>query len=281
MPFSELEGEVAVDNLVAAFGGVFFEAFDAAGEGAEEGLFLFEDDALYEFLLLLQFGELVSELADEGGDEGVQEGFGEAEEGVAVADGAAQYAAYDVAGLDVGRQLAVGDGEADGAQVVGADSHGDVGILVLAVDFAAFAGYLLDEGLEDVGVVVGAFALHDHAEALEAHAGVDVLGCQRLEAAVGLAVELHEHEVPYLDHLRVVFVDEVLSGHFGFLFGRADVDVYLRAGAAGALVSHLPEVVFFRATQYAVFADVGLPEVVGFGVHAETLFLVAAEDGDV
>jgi hypothetical protein len=64
------------------------------------------------------------------------------------------------------------------------------------------------------------FALHHAHEALEAHAGVDDVHGQFLERTVGLAVELHEHEVPYFDDLWVVFVDQVASG-FWLLLGRA------------------------------------------------------------
>ena len=52
-------------------------------------------------------------------------------------------------------------------------------------------------------------SLDDRDESLEAHATVDVLLGQRLEAAVGLAVELHEDQVPDLQHVGIVLVDEV------------------------------------------------------------------------
>ncbi len=128
--------------------------------------------------------------------------------------------------------------------MVGTDAHGDVGLLVVAVAFAAFGSDFLNEGLEDVGVVVGAFALHDHAEALEAHAGIDVLGFQGFKGAVGFAVELHEDEVPDFDDLGVVLVDEVFAGHFGFFLVGTNVDMDFGAGTAGTLVAHFPEVVF-------------------------------------
>ena len=139
----------------------------------------------------------------------------------------------------------------------------------------------MDERLEHVGVVVRALALHHHAETLEAHTGIDVLGFQRLQCAVGLAVELHEHKVPYLNDLRVVLVHKVFAGHLGLLFVGTNVDVYLRAGTARTLVAHLPEVVFLRAAQDAFLADVLLPEVVCLHVHLEALLLVASEDGDI
>lgn len=46
--------------------------------------------------------------------------------------------------------------------------------------------------------------LQDGGDALQAHAGVNMLRGQHLEAAVGLAVELDENVVPDLQHVRVV-----------------------------------------------------------------------------
>jgi hypothetical protein len=69
--------------------------------------------------------------------------------------------------------------------------------------------YFVEDGGEDVGVVVGAPVLDDGDEALEAHAGVDVLGGEGTERAVVLAVELDEDVVPDLEDIGVVLVDEV------------------------------------------------------------------------
>ena len=45
---------------------------------------------------------------------------------------------------------------------------------------------------------VSAAGLQDGHQALEAHPRVDTLGGQRPQLAAGLAVELHEDEVPHL-----------------------------------------------------------------------------------
>ena len=120
----------------------------------------------------------MTHLAHEGGDEAIEEGLGETEEGISVANSATQDATNNVARLYIGRQLTVGNRETDSPQMVGTDPHGDVGHLVVAVMLAALGGNFLNEGLEDIGVVVAAFALHDHAKAFEAHACVDMLGLQ-------------------------------------------------------------------------------------------------------
>ena len=139
-------------------------------------MLLFEDDALDKLLLADKFGILSAHLADKGVDKPVDEGLFETEESVAVADSTAQDSADDISGFGIAGQLPVGDAEADGTQVVGDDAHGNIGLLVLAVGAAGHVGNLLDKGLEDIGVVVGFLALHDHAEALESHACVDMFG---------------------------------------------------------------------------------------------------------
>ena len=72
--------------------------------------------------------------------------------------------------------------------------------------------------MEDVGRVVGWLlrkvgkalgVLDERTGAFKAHAGVDVLGGQVAEAAVGLCIVLNEDEVPDLDAEIGVHVDEL------------------------------------------------------------------------
>ena len=138
----ELEGVLAADELaVCCPFHTLVHQLDAAVEGAQEGHFFLADDVFDELLLL---GELRVGLAHIGYElwhELAQERFVQAEEGVAVADCAAQNPSDDVAGLDVGRELAVGDGEADGADVVRDYPHRNVGVVRLAVAVAAELTY--------------------------------------------------------------------------------------------------------------------------------------------
>ncbi len=136
--------------------------------------------------------------------------------------------------------------------MVGYHSHGHVDLTVLAVFLAAEGGYFINQWSEHVGIVVRCLALKRHAEAFKAHAGVDYLGGQRFKRAVGTAVVMHEHKVPYFDYLRVVVVDERCPGHLGALGIGAEVDVNLRAGAARTGVAHFPEIVVLVAVEYVV-----------------------------
>ena len=280
----EFEGILARDERLALAARALDDAVeqvDARGERAQERRLLLLDDLLDERLLRLQLGELATHLLDQPGHEFADRRLRKAEVGIAVAHGAAQDAADDIAGLDVRGQLPVGNREGDGAQVVGDHAHGDVDLLVLAVALARQRRDAADRRLEDIRIVVRLLALQDHAEALEAHARIDVARGQLLERAVGLAVELHEDQVPDLDHLRVAGIDHLAAGLRGDLGLVAQVVVDLRAGAARSRLAHLPEVVVLVAADDVILGQEAAPVVVGLLIEGHAVLLRALEDGGV
>ena len=150
-------------------------------------------------------------------------------------------------------------------------------------DYGQFGG-AADERDKEVGVVVADHALQDGGDAFESGSGVDGGLGQRVQDAVGAAVELHEDEVPDFDVAAALAGEFALSGgalgEFAVAGGDAHVVVDLRAGAAGAGVAHLPEVFLHAQFEDALGLDAGLePEVVGFVVARDAI--LSAEDGDV
>ncbi len=169
--------------------------------------------------------------------------------------------------------------------MIGDDAEGDVDLFLLGdgddvallvgfgqralVVLAAELGQFVEDGFEDVGVVVADLsgfevgevfrALDDAGEALEAHPGIDMLRRQRGEGAVGVGVVLDEDVVPDLDAARVAAIDELRAFTLAFLAqldgAGGEVDVDLGAGAAGAGVGHHPEVVLLVAVDDV---DVGI-----------------------
>ena len=109
------------------------EQRDALVECAQERVFFFLYHTLYEGLLGGQLGVGSAHFPHQCGNQLEEEGFLPVEEGVGVAHGAAQDAAYHIAGLGIAGQLAVGDAERYGAQMVGHYAHGHVGLFFLAV----------------------------------------------------------------------------------------------------------------------------------------------------
>ena len=214
---------------------------------------------------------------NEHGDKFVKECLFLVEEGVGITYGTAQDAADDVACLSISWQLTVGNREGYGADVVGNDAHSNVGLFLVAVFLAAEALYLVNHRLENVSVVVGVLALEGTYQTLEPHTGVDNVHRQRLQGTVSLAVELHEHDVPYLYDLWVVLVYQLSSGHLCLLLGGAAVKVYLRTGTAGTGVAHLPEVVVLVTINNMVLADVLAPVACRLVVAGKSFAVVALE----
>ena len=129
----EFEGVGSVDGALGGDGDEqVIHPAEALLEGAEEGLLLFAHDADDEVELLQQLGEYRGELFRQLRHESAEQGFAVVEVGMVVADRTPEDAAHYVARPRVGGQLPVGDGEADGADMVGNDTEGHVGTPVAA-----------------------------------------------------------------------------------------------------------------------------------------------------
>ena len=245
-------GTSLLDNTV--------EQTDTILQSAQETVLLLLHNLHDEILLSYEFGEGTAHLLCQSGNEGVHECLLLTQEGIAVAHCTAQDAADNVTSLGIGGQLTVGNAEGDGTQVVDDNTHGDVGLLALAVGDACLLSQGLDDGLEDVCVVVRLLALDGTHQTLEAHTGIDYIHAKGFEMAVGLAFELHEHDVPYLDDLWVVLVDKFTSGHLCLLLGRTAVQMNLGTGATRTCIAHFPEVVVLVAIDDVIGRDMLEPE---------------------
>ena len=155
---------------------------------------------------------------------------------VAVADRAADDPAQHVAAALAAGDHAVDDQERARADVIG--DHAQAGRQVVLRAGLAHRG--ADQVLEEVDLVVGVHVLQHRRQPLEAHAGVDRRLRQRVQHALVVAVELHEHEIPDLD--VAVALGFRRSGRAAPDLGAVVVED-LRARSARAGVGHLPEVV--------------------------------------
>ncbi len=165
--------------------------------------------------------------------------------------------------------------------MVGDDAHGDVGLFIGPVLLAGQGGDTADGGLENVGIVIGLLALENHAQTLETHAGVDVARRQLLQRPVGLAVELHEDEVPDLDDLRMALVDHLAAGYGGDFGLVAEVEVDFGTRPARTRLAHLPEIVVPVAADDVVLGQETPPIIVGLLVERHAVLLRTLEHGGV
>ena len=223
----------------------------AAVYRAGEALLLGADDLGDEALLVDEVRVGGAVLVDDRLADLVEEGLVHAEE-LAVARGAAQQAAQDVAAALVGGQHAVADEEGCGADVVGDDAQGDVVPVALAVVRTGELRDLVRDVHDGVDIEEAVHALADAGEALQSHAGVDVLLGQLGVVAVAVGVELGEDVVPDLDVAVAVAADG--AGGLAAAVFLAAVVVYLGAGAAGA-GAVLPEVVLLAEAVDALRGD--------------------------
>ena len=169
---------------------------------------------------------------------------------VRMAHGAAHDPAQHIAPALVGRQHAVGDQEAGGAQMVGDHPVRD-GVRSVRVH-AGGLGRGQDQRPHQVDVVIVVLALQHGGEPLQPHAGVDGGARQRNALLRSHLLELHEDQVPDLDEPVAVLVRAA---------GRAAGNVLavvvedFRAGAAGAGIAHRPEIVRGRDAQDAALGQ--------------------------
>ena len=153
----ECECLLAVDN--GAFLGtrcrdVTFEHRDTLVKSTQECVLFFFDDAYDEVALGYKFGICITHDLYEGVHQAVHKGALLSQESVCIAHGTAQYAANDISGLGIGRQLRIGYGESDSTGMVGDDAHGDVHALVLAILVSGQLGNLVYQRSEYIRVII-------------------------------------------------------------------------------------------------------------------------------
>ena len=196
----------------------------------------------------------------------------------AVPHRAAHDFAKHVAAEFVRRHHPVGNQEGGCARVIRDNAHRHVVRAHRAAIFLArHLSEFVEDGAEQIGVVIRLVALKDRGNALEAHAGVDRWCGQRLERAVGLPVELHEYVVPDFDIPAATALDTPADGLWAGDLVAAEV-INLRASPAWTRFAHLPEVVIRAKFRQMVLGDVLQPELPGLDVPRDAAFTF--EDGD-
>ena len=231
--------------LAVGSGDLVIQDSKAAVDGLVEAGFLVLDNLVNIFLLLNQLRICAAGLVDNGGSNIGHKRLVNAEQ-LAVTNGAAQQAAQNVAAALVGRDNAVADHHNGGADVVGDNAQGNIGLIAVAVVLAGDLGHLVGDVAHGVNVEQRANTLYHARQTLQTHAGVDVLLLQLRVVAVAVVVELGEYVVPYL-HVAVTVAADGAAGLAAAVLGAAVVvDLRARAARTGAM---LPEVVLLAEAE--------------------------------
>ena len=156
--------------------------------------------------------------------------------------------AQDITASLVGGHDTVDDQESGRTDVIGNDAQR----LGFKIRRAGRFGGRLDEMLKEVDLVIRMHALENRCEALEAHTGIDRRFRQGRHGPVGVAVVLHEDEVPDFD-VPVAILFRRAGRPAPDVFAMVEKD--FRAGATGAGITHGPEIVTLVAFSARLVAD--------------------------
>src|SRR5690606_5519731 len=196
-------------------------------------------------LLLNKFRKNLVELSRQKRYQTKQKCLFEIKVGIVIAHGPPQNASDYIARTCIGRQLAICNGKSYRADMVGQNTESNGSLAIASIIF--FIGDSFDfqnSPGEYIGIVVTAFILEHAHQPFKAQSGVDMFGREALERTVFQAIELHEHVVPYLNYLRMVGIYQIFSADGVSLSLGAAVDMDFAAWAAGACITHFPEIVF-------------------------------------
>ena len=108
---------------------------------------------------------------------------------------------------------------------------------------------MVDEGVDQVAIVIGFHTLHDGGDPFQTHAGIDVGRRQGVVVAVFVLVKLGEDQVPDLQ-VAVAVATGLAVGPAATLVG-AQIDVDFGTGTAGS-DADLPEIVLFAQAHNAL-----------------------------
>ena len=257
------------------------EQLDTGFECTQECFFLFFDNAFHQSLLSLQFGISTAHRIDERGQETIQESLTTVEESVTITHRTTQNTTNHITGFGIRRQLSIGDREGNGTDMVGNHAHSDIHFFILTVSLVAKCSDFFNNRLENVGIVIRSLALNSHTQTFEAHTGIDMTSGQRFQRSVGLAVELHEHEVPDFNYLRMTFVHQAKTVYQSAFAVGTKVDMNFRARTARTRIAHFPEVVVLVTINNTFFGKIFCPNSSSFVVTTQAFGGTSFEHGGI
>jgi len=143
--------------------------------------------------------------------------------------------------------------------MIGNNTHGRITLTALSVLYTGQIGNFIDQGTENIRVIIRSPVLGHHTQPLKTHACVDMLQGQRLKGAVFPPVILDKHQVPDFNHFRMILVHQQMPCRFFSFIIIPQIYMDFRARTAGTTVAHLPEIIFPCAEQYLFNRQIFFP----------------------
>ena len=156
------------------------DSFQSLLQCPQEALLLLVHHFADQFLLADELRKSGAHLFFQCRNEVIHEWLLQIEESEAIAHCAAQNPTDHVARTCIGRQLSVGNGKGNSANVVAHHTHGHIRIVVCAILYLRQVFHSPDERLENIRVVIRRFALKSHTKPFETHTRIHMLGGQFL-----------------------------------------------------------------------------------------------------
>ena len=140
---------------------------------------------------------------------------------------------------------------------------------------------MANKGNENIGIVIAGGTGHGPTEALKPHARIHVTSRQGLQSTIGHALKFHKDQVPELDHLGVVFIDQFpCIQRFAFFFTpQIHVDFGTRTARTG--IPHFPKIIFFVTRQNAILRNPLLPKIPGLMIRFQSLGGIPLKISDI
>ena len=231
----QTESSFTIQRITRKFCQLFIQQRQTALQSTSKLLFFSLQHLLNLRLLAFQVFTRRAHNVDQRTNQFVEEGFFRAEH-ITVTHCATNDTTQYITTVFIGRHYAIRDQERTRTNVVSDYAQRFIAQIGCASDFR----YRLDQRAEQVDVIVRVNVLQHRSNTLQTHTGIYRRLRQRFHRAIGLAVELHEDDVPDLNVAVAVFfrasrrappnVVAVIVEDFG-------------ARAARTSVTHLPEVV--------------------------------------
>ena len=121
------------------------------------------------------------------------------------------------------------------------------------------------------------FTLQGTNQTFKAHTCINHIHRQFFQRAVSFAVKLHKDQIPDLNYLWIIFIDQFTSGNFRLFFRSTRIQMDFRTRTTRTCITHFPEIIMFVTIDNMIGRNVFSPVRSRFVITFEVFFLGTLE----